>query len=199
MEDEESLLPSSPSLSPSPSHEPSDSNDFSPSLSFSQDSKYAHFSSSHSRPPSLSPSLLVSLSLCEIVLMIAFAYAFNRIVHNWYCGFLFQCGCTWDYQGGWANCNVHHPDTPSCPFCDASPSTVWLIDYLTVFLVMAVCYLMVFARQFLTSRRHADVYRPLSFLARFVTPVIVFFAYNAIMAFFFDVGTGYPYFMWFKF
>jgi len=31
-------------------------------------------------------------------------WKFDRTLHNKYCGVLFQCGCTWDWDGGWKNC-----------------------------------------------------------------------------------------------
>lgn len=30
------------------------------------------------------------------------------VFHNPYCNFLFRCGCTWNWSGGWEKCNFHN-------------------------------------------------------------------------------------------
>jgi len=61
-----------------------------------------------------------ALFLCgEAVFVSATSYAFDWIFHNKYCGFLFRCNCTWNWDGGWDGCNVHNPHGPRCPWCGA--------------------------------------------------------------------------------
>lgn len=36
-----------------------------------------------------------------------FAICNISVVHNAWCGLMFQCGCTWDFHGGWNDCNIH--------------------------------------------------------------------------------------------
>jgi len=57
--------------------------------------------------------VLVQLNLASVVTEGAVvglcSKAFDHVLHNKYCGILFQCGCTWNWAGGWAKCNVHNP------------------------------------------------------------------------------------------
>ena len=55
----------------------------------------------------------------EVVVYGAFAYGFDSVFHNPYCGWLFNCGCTFNWAGGWSRCNVHNPHGPQCPWCAA--------------------------------------------------------------------------------
>ena len=51
----------------------------------------------------------------------------NSALHNPYCGLIFRCGCTWQWAGGWANCNVHNPAGPKCPWCNVRNTSLdWL-------------------------------------------------------------------------
>ena len=45
-------------------------------------------------------------------------------------GFIFQCGCTFGatQTAGWIHCNIHNTTGPKCPWCNAKPGVVWLID-----------------------------------------------------------------------
>jgi hypothetical protein len=36
----------------------------------------------------------------ECVLLVAYCFAFSYVLTLPYCGFLFQCGCTWFWKGG---------------------------------------------------------------------------------------------------
>ena len=33
------------------------------------------------------------------------------------CGFLFHCGCVWNWAGADSHCNIHHASPPHCPWC----------------------------------------------------------------------------------
>jgi hypothetical protein len=57
----------------------------------------------------------------ETILAMASSKGFVWLFHNPYCGFLFRCGCTWNWLacGGWCPCNVHNNARPWCPWCMA--------------------------------------------------------------------------------
>jgi hypothetical protein len=42
----------------------------------------------------------------ESVAALQVFYWFQYIIHNPTCNFLFKCGCTWQWEGGWKNCNI---------------------------------------------------------------------------------------------
>jgi hypothetical protein len=33
------------------------------------------------------------------------------------CGFMFKCGCVWNWAGADSHCNIHHALPPHCPWC----------------------------------------------------------------------------------
>jgi hypothetical protein len=33
------------------------------------------------------------------------------------CGFMFKCGCVWNWAGAANHCNIHNPLPPHCPWC----------------------------------------------------------------------------------
>ena len=33
------------------------------------------------------------------------------------CGFMFKCGCVWNWAGADSLCNIHHALPPHCPWC----------------------------------------------------------------------------------
>jgi hypothetical protein len=63
-------------------------------------------------PPSSATRWLQALCVSTIFPLV---YGFNWLFHNKYCGFLFQCGCTWQFTNGWRDCNVHNKTGPKCP------------------------------------------------------------------------------------
>ncbi|HEX9653375.1 MAG TPA: hypothetical protein VGA99_06670 [bacterium] len=36
-----------------------------------------------------------------------------------FCGWMYQCGCTFLWAGADRYCNIHHADAPHCPWCVA--------------------------------------------------------------------------------
>ncbi len=36
-----------------------------------------------------------------------------------FCGWMYQCGCTFLWDGADRYCNIHHADAPHCPWCVA--------------------------------------------------------------------------------
>ena len=51
-----------------------------------------------------------------------FTQVFDYLVHNPFCGTMFQCGCVFafDWNRGWRDCNIHDPAAPHCPWCDCA-------------------------------------------------------------------------------
>ena len=85
--------------------------------------------------PTYKSKLLKTTS--EVALMGAFVYGFDWLMHDKFCNFLYQCGCTYIFAGGWDDCNVHNASGPKCPWCMASASVAWT----TVYLGQAVMFL----------------------------------------------------------
>ena len=73
----------------------------------------------------------IAKTSCEVVLMGAFVYGFDWLIHVPFCDFLYKCGCTYIFDGGWDDCNVHNTSgAPKCPWCMASASVAWTTSYL---------------------------------------------------------------------
>lgn len=71
----------------------------------------------------------------------------DTLFENKYCDFMFHCGCTWNWAGGWNQCNVYNnslPDRLKCPFCNAKGSVVILTLF---YLWTIVLYWIIFAIQ----------------------------------------------------
>lgn len=45
-------------------------------------------------------------STVESVVAVVVFYWFQYVIHNPTCNFLFKCGCTWHWKGGWKGCNI---------------------------------------------------------------------------------------------
>ena len=42
---------------------------------------------------------------------------FLAVMFSPFCGWMYQCGCTYLWNGADAHCNVHAAGTPDCPWC----------------------------------------------------------------------------------
>lgn len=71
----------------------------------------------------------ISLLCAELILVCFCIVLWNWVFHNPMCDFMFKCGCTWNWDGGWDNCNIHDPSAPHCPYCSAPPSTAWITQW----------------------------------------------------------------------
>jgi hypothetical protein len=124
------------------------------------------------------------LGFIEAVFGLNFCYWFQVIIHNKFCNFLFKCGCTWNWDGGWKDCNVHNAEGPRCPWCCARSNVSWTTDYmLTAFMIITYFYLL--------SKRKTFIGHP---LFRLIAPILVYFAVGTLVGACFLVG-GYPYFI----
>ena len=77
----------------------------------------------------------------ESAVMGAYCYWFQFIIHNKFCNTIFRCGCTWNWDGGWVDCNYHNTDgSPKCPWCKARASVAWTTTFLP-FVLMFMTYM----------------------------------------------------------
>jgi hypothetical protein len=55
------------------------------------------------------------------------------------CGMIFQCGCSYLWNGRDLHCNIHHPVPPHCPWCiapfhnHALSSMMQMIPFIVIF------------------------------------------------------------------
>jgi len=125
------------------------------------------------------------LGFLEVAFAFNYCYWFQVIIHNKFCNFLFKCGCTWDFDGGWKDCNVHNKTGgPKCPWCMARATVSWTTDYLLTIL-MIITYL------YLLSNRKKLIGHP---LFRLFAPIMIYFISGIIVGMCF-LGGGYPYFI----
>lgn len=125
------------------------------------------------------------LGFLEVTFALNYCYWFQVIIHNKFCDFLFKCGCTWNWDGGWTDCNVHNKTGgPKCPWCMARANVSWTTDYLLTTL-MIITYL------YLLSKRKSLIGHP---LFRLFAPIIIYFLSGIIVGMCF-LGGGYPYFI----
>lgn len=50
----------------------------------------------------------IILGSVEVIFGLQYCYWFQVIIHNKFCNFLFKCGCTWEWDGGWKDCKYHN-------------------------------------------------------------------------------------------
>lgn len=81
----------------------------------------------------------------EVFTACCFQYSFQYIIHNPTCNVLFRCGCTWEWNGGWKNCNIWD-DGPKCPWCMSRAYVSWTTDYL-IFFLMILTYICLLYRR----------------------------------------------------
>ncbi|CAL1172065.1 unnamed protein product [Cladocopium goreaui] len=106
---------------------------------------------------------------------------FQQVVHNKFCNWLFRCGCTWEWAGGWNKCNVRNAFGPKCPWCVARLSISWTTDCLPL-----VFMLLVFSEA--KARRSP-------FWVQLLLPIFSFLLLGTLVAFCFKLASGYPYFI----
>mmetsp|Transcript_33936 Transcript_33936/g.73149 ORF Transcript_33936/g.73149 Transcript_33936/m.73149 type:complete len:282 (+) Transcript_33936:1935-2780(+) len=66
----------------------------------------------------------------EMLCVWVFALAWDYTFHNKWCDLIYNCGCTWNWDGGWDNCNVHHKQHgPKCPWCYLGEKHPWAAPF----------------------------------------------------------------------
>jgi len=122
----------------------------------------------------------------ELAVFVPTFWAFEWVFHNAYCNFLFQCGCTWNWAGGWNKCNVHNLHGPQCPWCIAPvkfPMWVWTTNS-----KFMLC--------FMTAIFMAAKYSKSSLVRRSLLPFACWVAFNTLLGIAFFIGDSeYPYFL----
>lgn len=148
------------------------------------------------------PLAAEALSLAaEALSVVACCALFEAVAHSRYCGLLFRCGCTWPWAGGAADCNVHNPSGPKCPWCNvAHTSLAWLapaISSQATVLVMVCAYA---GAAWYQSRRRSPFFNPSIFqlVGRAAAAVCAFFAAGLVLAWVFYAWStpAYPCFLW---
>jgi hypothetical protein len=122
----------------------------------------------------------------EFAAAAAACLAFERIIHNPFCNWLFKCGCTWTWEGGWKDCNVHNETGPKCPWCMARASVEWLTNwFLFALMILSFIFVLYHRRRFSSPL--------LAALARWTAPFIMYFVAGIIVGAAFK--SDYPYFI----
>jgi hypothetical protein len=131
----------------------------------------------------------------ELIMVAGACEGFQLFFHNQFCGWLFRCGCVWQWQGGWKDCNVHNSaGRPKCPWCIARTYTSWTTDSL-ILALMVVAY--AGANQFpCYPPQSAPWCRCRAAAWRLCFPIAVFFAAGFVVALVFSwASPDYPYFL----
>jgi hypothetical protein len=98
-------------------------------------------------PATQRTALLVIVILIHILFSYAFSHVMDLIFENKVCNYIFRCGCTWNWAGGWNQCNVHNhslAESDKCPFCNSKGFVAVLSWY---YLWTIVLYWVVFGVQ----------------------------------------------------
>ena len=118
-----------------------------------------------------------------------YCWFFERIIHNSYCDFIYDCHCTWTWAGGWDDCNVHNKEgKPKCPWCMARQSVEWTTNILPFF-CMIIAYLYM-----LYNRKRCDYV-----IVRLAVAMATYFLIGAIVGLIFYLASpDYNYFLGIK-
>jgi hypothetical protein len=155
----------------------------------------------------------------EALVALGGCYGFDYALHNQYCALIFQCGCTWPWAGGSSHCNIHNTvGGPKCPWCMASPETVfWTRDTTTVALMFLGYAVTAYLHQrqatlngekalfhLLPDSASSPTLDPSLAVRRsrccankwwaVAVPILVFVVFDFLTGLAFFLGTDYPYF-----
>ena len=121
----------------------------------------------------------------ETSVAVTACFWFEKIIHNKFCNWLFRCGCTWTWAGGWDRCNVFNTQgLPKCPWCTAASNVSWTTDHL-LFALMALTFIVL-----LRLRKRVDA------SVRWLAPLLVYFGAGTLVGWLFQVTGSYPTFIW---
>ncbi len=99
-----------------------------------------------------------------------------------FCGFMYQCGCTFFWSGAADQCNIHQAGVPHCPWCvKRNP------------VVMALPFLVIFAGQGFSIYHFRKKYK-FGVLELIVVGLLVFLILGVLNGYVFKLMDGYPYF-----
>jgi hypothetical protein len=129
-----------------------------------------------------------TLTAIESCCAIIYCYYFERIIHNPFCNFLFKCGCTWTWKGGWIDCNYHNTQgLPKCPWCCVRQNFAWTTT--TLLIVMMII-------SYFVSLYYRHKFSLISgFLFRWMMPLASYTVSGIIVGVIFKLIYHYPYFL----
>jgi hypothetical protein len=138
----------------------------------------------------------------EAVTVGVYAYWWDWLMHDVYCDFMFKCGCTWIFAGGWDDCNVHNASGPKCPYCTASASVAWTTTYL-IQVVMFVTFLVMLKRRnvsmgFTTCWTSASKPHLQRFVRMIAAPTLMYFLAGAFVGWLFFLTNPHYYVFFLK-
>jgi hypothetical protein len=153
--------------------------------------------------------------ICEFVLVSGVVLVADYVFHNPLCNFMFKCGCTWNWAGGWDQCNIHStdPDVAKCPWCSAPSSVNWITQwgvvgtmiftyYVVAYLPMIICYLKRrkqekkdFVINEPVGKKTSPALTALNVALRIVMPMVTFFVFGIFVGFMFYITSDYPTFI----
>lgn len=94
----------------------------------------------------------LAVTAVETAVEVYLVYLWDYCVHDKFCDFIFHCGCTYIWDGGWDDCNVHNTTgAPKCPWCTATAATAWTTTYMVQAVMLGVFL-------YLLSRRNSQWY-----------------------------------------
>ena len=147
--------------------------------------------------------------LFEFLGICLFVHAFNWVFHNPYCDIIFQCGCTFNWAGGWDNCNVHSLDPlqAKCPWCDCPPWVAVYTQYIVKLFMILIYYIVVYGIKTRKKSRKITRFSRISYkfnmknilkscLGLMITPISFLIASTSI-AFIFFLTSDYPIFLFY--
>eukprot|EP01125_Pyxidicula_operculata_P014003 TRINITY_DN4644_c0_g1_i4.p1 TRINITY_DN4644_c0_g1~~TRINITY_DN4644_c0_g1_i4.p1 ORF type:complete len:178 (-),score=25.77 TRINITY_DN4644_c0_g1_i4:183-716(-) len=123
------------------------------------------------------------LTITEFVVLGTFSFVWSYLFTIPYCGFLFQCGCTWLWDGGIEPCNYKTPGMPHCPWCIAPIVLGSIPQWGTPFLMIGITCLLAYR----WPHRRVLIYGLL--------PLAIWFGFNFILGGIFKLAYNYPYFL----
>jgi hypothetical protein len=135
----------------------------------------------------------LAFTALETGLAVPYCYFFERVVHNKYCDFLFKCGCTWNWDGGWTDCNFHNEEgLPKCPWCIAREEFVWTTDLLPFLLMLLMFVVLLYQRRSMFGGKMDYMF------IRLFACSMTYFTSAMLVGFFFKLGnSNYPHFVFF--
>lgn len=149
----------------------------------------------------------VTWLIVEFLVVCVIIVLWNWAFHNPMCNFMFKCGCTWNWSGGWDECNIHSTDpaVPHCPLCSAPPSTAWITQWGVMGSMFVSYYLIAYWKTIKTlfikseqGKRKMECIIDLNIiniLSRIIIPGIAFFISSIIIGFGFYLSSDYPTFL----
>ena len=143
----------------------------------------------------------------ECVVVICFVLVWNWTFHNPTCDAMFHCGCTWNWAGGWDECNVHStdPEVLKCPYCSSPPSVSWITEWGVMFCMVLSYYMVAYGKSLLScckQKHNQQAYQfptsPINLMLRLLIPTCTFFIASMVVGFAFFLNSDYDKFLFYS-